>query len=91
MALIRSLPKAIRRGLVPAPDTAAKVASELEFGIGSGCSGDGTIRLDLDDDDSIRDANNDPLGRGEARTVGRDRHRSTPGSPGMTIPKFGAG
>lgn len=35
VALIRSLPKAIRRGLVPAPDTAAQVASELSF-----CDGD---------------------------------------------------
>ncbi len=35
IALIRSLPKAIRRGLVPAPDTATRVAAELDF-----CSGD---------------------------------------------------
>ena len=34
IALIRSLPKAIRRGLVPAPDTAARVATELTFGDG---------------------------------------------------------
>ena len=34
VALIRSLPKSIRRGLVPAPDTAKKVASELNFGEG---------------------------------------------------------
>ena len=33
-ALIRSLPKNIRRGLVPAPDTARKVARELAFGDG---------------------------------------------------------
>ena len=33
-ALIRSLPKAIRRGLVPAPDTARKVVPELAFGQG---------------------------------------------------------
>lgn len=32
VALIRSLPKPMRRGLVPAPDTAKKVADELEFG-----------------------------------------------------------
>ncbi len=35
IALIRSLPKPIRRGLVPAPDTAAKVAEEIEFGKGA--------------------------------------------------------
>lgn len=35
VALIRCLPKPIRRGLVPAPDTAEKVMSELEFGKGS--------------------------------------------------------
>ena len=35
IALIRSLPKAIRRGLVPAPDTAEKVAAEIQFGSGS--------------------------------------------------------
>lgn len=34
VALIRSLPKAIRRGLIPAPDTARKVASQLDFGRG---------------------------------------------------------
>ena len=34
VALIRSLPKALRRGLVPAPDTARTVASELDFGKG---------------------------------------------------------
>jgi ATP-dependent helicase HrpA len=34
LALIRSLPKAIRRGLLPAPDTARRVASELGFGEG---------------------------------------------------------
>lgn len=33
-ALIRSLPKNIRRSLVPAPDTARKVAQELSFGDG---------------------------------------------------------
>ena len=33
-ALIRSLPKNIRRTLVPAPDTARKVAQELAFGDG---------------------------------------------------------
>ena len=31
VALIRTLPKATRRGLVPAPDTASKVAQRLEF------------------------------------------------------------
>lgn len=35
VALIRSLPKSLRRNLVPAPDTAAKVAAELEFGKGN--------------------------------------------------------
>ncbi len=35
MALIRSLPKGVRRNLVPAPDTAASVAREIEFGVGS--------------------------------------------------------
>lgn len=35
IALIRSLPKAIRRNLVPAPDTAKKVTAELEFGKGN--------------------------------------------------------
>ncbi len=34
-ALIRSLPKSIRAGLVPAPDTARKVIPELAFGAGS--------------------------------------------------------
>ena len=34
MALIRSLPKAIRRGLIPAPDVARSVATDLEFGRG---------------------------------------------------------
>jgi ATP-dependent helicase HrpA len=34
VALIRSLPKSIRRALIPAPDTAHKVASEIEFGQG---------------------------------------------------------
>ena len=34
IALIRSLPKRIRRGLVPAPDTAATVAKELTFSDG---------------------------------------------------------
>ena len=34
LVLIRSLPKAIRRSLVPAPDTAKRVASELSFGEG---------------------------------------------------------
>ncbi|MHB8955309.1 MAG: ATP-dependent RNA helicase HrpA [Pirellulaceae bacterium] len=33
-ALIRALPKAIRRSLVPAPDTARKVVPELAFGQG---------------------------------------------------------
>ena len=32
VALIRALPKSIRRGLVPAPDTAQIVAEKLEFG-----------------------------------------------------------
>jgi len=35
VAMIRTLPKSIRRGLVPAPDTAKKVASEMEFGKGA--------------------------------------------------------
>lgn len=35
VALIRSLPKAIRRGLVPAPDTATRVAADLKY-----CDGD---------------------------------------------------
>jgi ATP-dependent helicase HrpA len=35
VALIRSLPKAIRRNLVPAPETAQRVAAEIEFGVGS--------------------------------------------------------
>ena len=34
VALIRSLPKAIRRGLIPAPDVAKSVAKELTFGRG---------------------------------------------------------
>ena len=34
IALIRSLPKRKRRMLVPAPDTAKKIASELRFGFG---------------------------------------------------------
>ena len=34
VALIRSLPKTIRRGLVPAPDTAAKVVQQLDFSRG---------------------------------------------------------
>jgi ATP-dependent helicase HrpA len=34
-ALIKSLPKAIRRNLVPAPDTARKVAGMIRFGEGS--------------------------------------------------------
>ncbi len=34
IALIRSLPKPIRRALVPAPDTARKLVSELTFGEG---------------------------------------------------------
>ena len=34
-ALIRSLPKAIRRNLVPAPETAETVAAKIEFGVGS--------------------------------------------------------
>lgn len=33
--MIRSLPKAIRRNLVPAPDTARQVAAELNFATGS--------------------------------------------------------
>jgi len=35
LALIRSLPKAIRRNFVPAPDTARKVVDRLRFGEGS--------------------------------------------------------
>jgi ATP-dependent helicase HrpA len=35
LSLIRSLPKPLRRILVPAPETAARVASEIEFGKGS--------------------------------------------------------
>ncbi len=35
VALIRSLPKSIRRNLVPAPETARKVVEEIEFGQGS--------------------------------------------------------
>ena len=34
VALIRSLPKAVRRNLVPAPDTAKVVAKNIEFGKG---------------------------------------------------------
>lgn len=34
VALIRSLPKQIRRNLVPAPDTAAEVTAQLDFGEG---------------------------------------------------------
>ncbi len=34
-AMIRSLPKSVRRTLIPAPETAKKVASVLEFGKGS--------------------------------------------------------
>ena len=34
-ALIKSLPKSIRRTLVPAPDTARKVAAEIDFGKGN--------------------------------------------------------
>jgi len=34
VALIRSLPKSIRRALIPAPDTARRVAAELSFGQG---------------------------------------------------------
>jgi ATP-dependent helicase HrpA len=34
-AMIRSLPKSVRRTLIPAPETAKKVASLLEFGKGS--------------------------------------------------------
>ena len=35
VALIRSLPKAIRRNFVPAPDVAKRVLNELQFGQGS--------------------------------------------------------
>ena len=35
LALIRSLPKTLRRHFVPAPETAALVASDLEFGHGN--------------------------------------------------------
>ncbi len=35
IALIRSLPKSIRRNLVPAPETAKEVADRVEFGVGS--------------------------------------------------------
>ena len=35
VALIRSLPKAIRRNFVPAPDVARRVLGELQFGQGS--------------------------------------------------------
>lgn len=34
-ALIRSLPKSIRRNLVPAPETAEEVAANIQFGVGS--------------------------------------------------------
>jgi ATP-dependent helicase HrpA len=34
VAMIRSLPKSIRRSLIPAPDTARRVAGELAFGQG---------------------------------------------------------
>lgn len=34
VALIRSLPKQVRRNLVPAPDTADRVAKQIEFGKG---------------------------------------------------------
>ena len=34
VALIRSLPKAIRRSLIPAPDTARRVVAEIAFGQG---------------------------------------------------------
>lgn len=34
VSMIRTLPKSIRRGLVPAPDTAKKVAAEMDFGKG---------------------------------------------------------
>jgi ATP-dependent helicase HrpA len=35
LALIRSLPKSLRRNFVPAPDTAAQVTSQLQFGTGN--------------------------------------------------------
>ncbi len=35
VALIRSLPKTVRRQLVPAPETADKIAAQIEFGAGS--------------------------------------------------------
>ncbi len=35
VALIRSLPKSIRRNLVPAPETAKRVVGEIEFGKGN--------------------------------------------------------
>ncbi len=35
IALIRSLPKAIRRNLVPAPETAEQIAGRIEFGNGA--------------------------------------------------------
>jgi ATP-dependent helicase HrpA len=35
VSLIRSLPKSLRRNLVPAPETAARVTGELEFGKGN--------------------------------------------------------
>ena len=35
ISLIRSLPKSIRRNLVPAPETAAEVAERIEFGVGA--------------------------------------------------------
>ncbi len=34
VALIRSLPKAIRRNVIPAPDTARQIAAEISFGDG---------------------------------------------------------
>ncbi len=34
VALIRSLPKAVRRNLVPAPETAGRIAGSIEFGAG---------------------------------------------------------
>ncbi len=35
VAMIRSLPKAVRRNFVPAPKTAKRVVEQLEFGVGS--------------------------------------------------------